>query len=348
MEYGVHIRDPRPIKDKAFQRTRIQKLVNFFIQSGFYNKKAVPAYQQVFQDIFKFLYLKLEPGHEFQKKFGDEISSSGIDYKIILSGCRTTSLVAKHVGIARLDDVILVMERIKEILDAPPMGGGMSRGGGGDLNPELDMTKVPSRRFTLPLPIASQRHIGIYATRTEKALKHKVVLGKEQLTLRQDIGAFQKAFEHAEPRIEGVRKANAEKQASTAAKKEEHAAVERAKIELREIIQGQNLTRVDLESKVEEPTRLIRREESLNKQLQDLKQELWTVDGRNQEAITRQIKIGIVPQSANNAGGRDYELQPDLDRAEGCEGSDRGMQWNPEHEREGEWIDPQRSVRLIS
>ncbi|KAK3821755.1 MAG: HEC/Ndc80p family-domain-containing protein [Benniella sp.] len=75
MEYGVHIRDPRPIKDEAFQRTRIQKLVNFLIQSGFHSKKSVPAYQQVFQDIFKFLYLKLEPGHEFQKKVEDEVPS---------------------------------------------------------------------------------------------------------------------------------------------------------------------------------------------------------------------------------------------------------------------------------
>ena len=109
-----------------------------------------------------------------------------------------------------------------------------------------------------------------------------VVLGKEQLTLRQDIATFQKAYGHADPRIEGVRKANAEEQVSIAAKKEEHAVVEQAKVELREIIRSQTFTRADLESKLEELTRLKRREESLNKPLQDLKQELWTVDDQNQ------------------------------------------------------------------
>jgi hypothetical protein len=43
--------------------------------------------------------------------------------------------------------------------------------------------------------------------------------------------------------------------------------------ELRVIVRSQTLTRADLESKVEELTRLKRREESLNKKLQDLKQE---------------------------------------------------------------------------
>ena len=37
---------------------------------------------------------------------------------------------------------ISFIHRIKEILDALPMGGGMSQGGE-DLNPTLDMTKVP-------------------------------------------------------------------------------------------------------------------------------------------------------------------------------------------------------------
>jgi len=67
---------------------------------------------------------------------------------------------------------------------------------------------------------------------------------------------FQKAYGHVEPWIEGIRKANAEKQAFIA-----------AKVELRVVVRGQSLTRTDLESKVEELTRLKRGEESLNKQL---------------------------------------------------------------------------------
>jgi kinetochore protein NDC80 len=79
LSVNVTIRDPRPIKDKAFQRTLIHNLVNFLIQSGFqYALTTKNLYQptnKIFQDIFKFLYLKLEPGHEFQKKFEDEVPS---------------------------------------------------------------------------------------------------------------------------------------------------------------------------------------------------------------------------------------------------------------------------------
>jgi SMC interacting uncharacterized protein involved in chromosome segregation len=88
---------------------------------------------------------------------------------------------------------------------------------------------------------------------------------------------------------------------------------------------------------VEELTRLKRREESLNKQLQDLKQDLRTVDERNQrneydaENLVREynelaVKIGIVPQSAKYAGGQDYELRPDLDSG----ASDSGKLFSPE------------------
>ncbi|KAK3821753.1 MAG: hypothetical protein J3Q66DRAFT_398769 [Benniella sp.] len=72
-----------------------------------------------------------------------------------------------------------------------------------------------------------------------------VVLEKEKLTLRQDIDRFQKAFEHAEPRIEEVRKANAEKQASTAAKKEEHAAEHQFNLLNRKFQEEQETARAD-------------------------------------------------------------------------------------------------------
>ncbi|KAF9342935.1 kinetochore-associated Ndc80 complex subunit ndc80, partial [Mortierella sp. NVP85] len=79
LSVNVTIRDPRPIKDKAFQRTLIHNLVNFLIQSGFQyvitTKNLYQPTNKIFQDIFKFLYLKLEPGHEFQKKFEDEVPS---------------------------------------------------------------------------------------------------------------------------------------------------------------------------------------------------------------------------------------------------------------------------------
>lgn len=150
------------------------------------------------------------------------------------------------------------------------------------------------------------------------------MLEKEQQTLRQDIEQFQKAHQHTEPRIREVRRANGELQASIAEKKNTLAEVERAKIEVLDIIRNQTLTRAGLESKLQELDRLKRREDGLKQQLHELKLELKTLDERYQqsenqvESLVREYndlatKIGIVPPSATYAGGLDYALRPNLD-----------------------------------
>lgn len=74
---NVNIRDPRPVKDKGFQKNLILSIVNFLSQAGYphaiTNKNLTQPTNKDFQDIFKFLYLKLDPGYEFQKKFEDEV-----------------------------------------------------------------------------------------------------------------------------------------------------------------------------------------------------------------------------------------------------------------------------------
>ncbi|ORZ19259.1 HEC/Ndc80p family-domain-containing protein [Lobosporangium transversale] len=74
---SINIRDPRPVKDKSFQRTLIHTILGYLTQSGFpqtiTTKNLTHPTNKDFQDIFKFLYLRLEPGYEFQKKFEDEV-----------------------------------------------------------------------------------------------------------------------------------------------------------------------------------------------------------------------------------------------------------------------------------
>lgn len=74
---NVNIRDPRPVKDKGFQRNLILHIVSFLTQTGYphviTNKNLTQPTNKDFQDIFKFLYLKLEPRYEFQKKFEEEV-----------------------------------------------------------------------------------------------------------------------------------------------------------------------------------------------------------------------------------------------------------------------------------
>lgn len=70
-------KDPRPIREKSFQNACIMNLLNYLIKSG-YDK---PISQKIltapsskdFQMIFKFLYSKIDPTCDFDKKFEDEV-----------------------------------------------------------------------------------------------------------------------------------------------------------------------------------------------------------------------------------------------------------------------------------
>lgn len=79
-------KDPRPIREKAFQLNCIKNLIGFLAKSG-YDK---PISQKIltapstkdFQQIFKFLYSQIDPTYEFGKKFEDEVPGllKGIRY----------------------------------------------------------------------------------------------------------------------------------------------------------------------------------------------------------------------------------------------------------------------------
>ncbi|KAF9289013.1 autophagy protein [Mortierella alpina] len=73
----VSMKDPRPIKDKAFQRSLVHSIVDYLTQNGYPHtitpKNLMQPTNKDFQDVFKFLYQKLEPRYLFQKKFEDEV-----------------------------------------------------------------------------------------------------------------------------------------------------------------------------------------------------------------------------------------------------------------------------------
>lgn len=73
----TNARDPRPVKDKTFQRNTIHSLISYLTQAGYPNAVSQRTFTQPsnkdFQDVFKFLYNKLEPGFEFQKRFEEEV-----------------------------------------------------------------------------------------------------------------------------------------------------------------------------------------------------------------------------------------------------------------------------------
>lgn len=70
-------KDPRPIREKAYQLEVIKNLINFLAKSGYphpISQKILTAPSaKDFQNIFKFLYAQLDPGYDFGKKFEEEV-----------------------------------------------------------------------------------------------------------------------------------------------------------------------------------------------------------------------------------------------------------------------------------
>lgn len=70
-------KDPRPIREKSFQHNAIRVLLEYLTQNGYdqpiSTKILFAPSSKDFQNIFKFLYFKIDPTFEFGKKFEDEV-----------------------------------------------------------------------------------------------------------------------------------------------------------------------------------------------------------------------------------------------------------------------------------
>lgn len=79
-------KDPRPVRDKAYQSSCTEALVKFLIRVGYPHpisqKVLVAPTAKDFQQIFKFLYSHLDPTYDFGKKFEEEVPTlmKGIRY----------------------------------------------------------------------------------------------------------------------------------------------------------------------------------------------------------------------------------------------------------------------------
>ncbi|KAI1311614.1 kinetochore-associated Ndc80 complex subunit ndc80 [Mortierella claussenii] len=376
---AVSLRDPRPVKDRGYQRTLILNIVGFLNQYGYPHvvttKNLSQPTNKDFQDIFKFMYLKLEPGYDFQKKFEDEVpvllrtmrypAADTITKTSLYTVGTPHSWPNMLALLGWMMEVILVIEKYKENVEAQQqLNNSYNRVR--DLDPKMDMAQVPAEKalyyyltrtyrvwmltgnlqdpdLEQKMALSLQRRMD-YAqeevrnrTAANDVLKQElqalqaeesplIALEKEQQLLRTDIEQFRKAIDHAEPRIEEVRRANEESKQKIENKHKKLIDIEQAKLEVQEVVKTQTMTRAGLDTKLEERNRLKRREDGLKQQVKDLENEQRSLDKRFQqgeaeaERLAKEynalaVKIGMVPQSAKHANGQDYELQLDLDNA---------------------------------
>ncbi|KAF9320057.1 autophagy protein, partial [Linnemannia elongata] len=155
---NVNIRDPRPVKDKVFQRNLILHIVNFLTQTGYpyviTNKNLTQPTNKDFQDIFKFLYLKLEPRYEFQKKFEDEVpvllktmrypAADSISKTSLYTVGTPHSWPNMLALLGWMVDVITIIDKYNELMEAQQMSNAHNRDR--DIDPKMDMTQVSPER----------------------------------------------------------------------------------------------------------------------------------------------------------------------------------------------------------
>ncbi|KAF9414822.1 kinetochore-associated Ndc80 complex subunit ndc80 [Podila epigama] len=151
------VRDTRPVKDKTFQRNTVHALINYLTQAGFPHPVSVRTISESkgFQDVFKFLYIKIEPGFEFQKKFEEEVPIllKTMRYPAADSISRTTlhTVGTQHSRPSLLAllgwmvDLIAIVEKFEELIEDYKMGNSVHPQSK-DIDAQMDLTQVTSQQ----------------------------------------------------------------------------------------------------------------------------------------------------------------------------------------------------------
>ncbi|KAI9232773.1 MAG: HEC/Ndc80p family-domain-containing protein [Podila humilis] len=156
----TNARDPRPVKDKTFQRNTILGLINYLTQAGYPNAVSQRTFTQPsnkdFQDVFKFLYNKLEPGFEFQKRFEEEVPIllKTMRYPAADSISRTTlyAVGTPHSWpnmlalLGWMVDLITIVDKFNELVEHLSLGNNPPPPRNRDIDPQMDLTLVSTHQ----------------------------------------------------------------------------------------------------------------------------------------------------------------------------------------------------------
>ncbi|KAF9973170.1 kinetochore-associated Ndc80 complex subunit ndc80 [Actinomortierella ambigua] len=327
---ATNVRDPRDIRSKEFQRQLIPQLTQFLTQSGYPHpvstKTFVNPSTREIQDIFRFMYYRLEPRYEFLRGFEDEVPEllKTMKYPVpeTIAKRSLSAVGAPHSWpnilalLGWMMDVILVFEKYKEDIELQALENHQNRDR--DVDPRMDMILVTPEKalyFYLTqtyrmwmvhdiredaeieagLAKSFQRRQAYAENEAEKwkqmatSAREELakmqaesapltVLEQEKALLTKDIQSFREAIEFTEPRIQAAQQDNQRVQEDVASKEQELADLERAKNELRAILQSQKTSRTELEAQLDQQRKLQHRYETEQERVQTGKRELQGVE----------------------------------------------------------------------
>ncbi|KAL1915715.1 uncharacterized protein VTP21DRAFT_6474 [Calcarisporiella thermophila] len=354
---GTPSKDPRPVRDKSFQHKAIRNIINFLAQSGYTQAVSTKTLSQPtlkdFQNIFKFLYAKLDPHYVFQKKFEEEVPAllKGIKYPFADQISRSSlyavgSMHSWPIILAMLDwmvQLIMSVEKIDPKINemnfddspekiffdylAKAYGYWMDVGNNDfdEMEQELAARFDRKNEHTIQeierLQKESQSLLAELQqmNETESPL---VQLDKERATLQSDKEKFLQYIKKLQGRKQKLTEVNEELKNELKISESELERLDSEKNEVQAKVDSQEVSPADVDRMTVEREQLMKslnevavKSEELNKQIWEKEREFQSKLSMVDRAVQRYNEIAysicLIPSSAANAGGGDYELALD-------------------------------------
>ncbi|KAK7796239.1 hypothetical protein U0070_012866, partial [Myodes glareolus] len=331
------IKDPRPLKDKAFIQQCIQKLYEVFYKNGYVHSVSIKSLQapstKDFLKIFGFLYGFLCPSYELPvKKFEEEIPRifKDLGYPFALSKSSMYAVGAPHTWPHIVAALVWLIDCIKLFLEYTIKCYESFMAGADDfeeMNAELqsklkDLYKVDVSKLQSLAEEnkALNEQIARLEQEREKEPNRLESLKKLKASLQEDVQkykAYMKSLEsHSsvlDQQLSGLDDEIGRLQLECQAMREENA-------RLQNIVDNQKYSVADIERINHEKNELQQTINKLTKDLETEKQQMWNEElkyARGKEAIEAQLadyhrlarKLKLIPKGAENSKGYDFEIK---------------------------------------
>ncbi|KAG0263230.1 kinetochore-associated Ndc80 complex subunit ndc80 [Actinomortierella ambigua] len=327
---ATNVRDPRDIRSKEFQRQLIPQLTQFLTQSGYPHPVSTKTFMnpstREIQEIFRFMYYRLEPRYEFLRGFEDEVPEllKTMKYPVpeTIAKRSLSAVGAPHSWpnilalLGWMMDVILVFEKYKEDIELQALENHQNRDR--DVDPRMDMILVTPEKALYFYLTQTYRMWMVHDIREDAEIEAGLaksfqrrqdyaeneadkwkqmaagareeldkiqgesapltVLEQDSALLTNEIQTFKRAIDFTEPRIQAAQQDNERVQEDVALKEQELADLDRAKNELRAILQSQKTSRTELEAQLDQQRKLQHRYETEQERIQTVKRELQGVE----------------------------------------------------------------------
>ncbi|KAJ3105223.1 kinetochore-associated Ndc80 complex subunit ndc80 [Phlyctochytrium planicorne] len=263
-------KDPRPIREKAWQTNAIRTLIGFLVQAGYNQTLSTKQLQapsgKDFQSIFKFLYAQLDPKYLFgQKKFEEEVP-------IILRGLShndfddipDAELAAEKVFFEYLTKTYAVFLAGDDNYDT------MDRELIANFDRKNEKIVKEVEKLNTEHEILSREWANLRDS--ESPL---VIAERENQTLHSDIEKFKQYILHLETKKEKIGEQVKSLEEELASKESELAKISNEKADLQRTVDLQEISPADVDRMTAEREQLVRSLESLAAKTDEFQRAIW-------------------------------------------------------------------------